>query len=375
MWRSLKEEPYDPPPPRRQYNIAGWLDEDRSGDLTVNDFLILDPNLPSHVEYYRVTALRQVGSRVVIKVEIAYATWGVVLLPPSPSFNGSGTLCQLHFSGLNAGNATLKLSSMDTYLLDPDVLEIPYEAHHGSVLVTGPDRLSSTVSIEANPTSVMPGSAVAPSGQILPAELGVDVLIWRHSSGATQFLDIVNTNSSGRFMTIWAAPGAGTHDFQASRLGDWQTRGADSPLTTVTVFGPLTFDIDVDGVNYSVSITSNSTISHFNFNQSLPGITFNTTGNPGTTGFCNVTVPKALLKGESWMITIDNEIWAFTPTENTSHSSLYFTYSYTSTRRVVIEGTWVIQEFPSPIILPLVMIAVLIMTLIYKKKAPQSFHH
>jgi len=176
VWSGEKEEPYNPPPPHRLYNISGWLDEDGSGNLTASDIVFLDPNLPRINEYYRVTAIRQMWDRVIIKVEIGYVGWGGTLLGSQSTFNGSGTLCQFQFSGLSAGNSTLKLSLTDTFLLDSNVLEIPHGAHSSSILVTGPARMSSTVSIEVNATSVLLGSITSISGQIIPLKTDKDVL-------------------------------------------------------------------------------------------------------------------------------------------------------------------------------------------------------
>jgi parallel beta-helix repeat protein len=89
-----------------------------------------------------------------------------------------------------------------------------------------------------------------------------------------------------------------------------------------------------------VTVLSNSTIASFDFNQSLARISFTATGSSGTLGFCNVTVPKNLLKSEPpikiWTVTVDGVFTSFTPTENTTHTSLYFTYAHT-TRKIRIE--------------------------------------
>lgn len=83
-----------------------------------------------------------------------------------------------------------------------------------------------------------------------------------------------------------------------------------------------------------VSILSNSTfIAGFNFSQSLAQISFNVTGASGTLGFCNVTIPKVLLNAsypKIWTATLDGTYLSFTPTENDTHTSLYFTYAHSS---------------------------------------------
>jgi parallel beta-helix repeat protein len=114
-----------------------------------------------------------------------------------------------------------------------------------------------------------------------------------------------------------------------------------------------TFDVVLDVIHYSVSIFSNSTVSDFNFDQIAMKLSFDVTGESGTSGYSNVTIPKSLLTGSPWIIKIDNTIIDFDETTNDTHTFLYFTYTHESPLQVTIEGTWVIQEFPSAIILPL----------------------
>jgi parallel beta-helix repeat protein len=132
---------------------------------------------------------------------------------------------------------------------------------------------------------------------------------------------------------------------------------------------PRTFWAVHEGVDYPVLILSNSTISNFNFNQPAKQIVFNVTGASGAKGFCNLTIPKSLLKGEPWTITVDNTlITNFTATDNATHSFIYFTYTHMSTYEVTIQGTWVIPEFPTTLILAIFMLTTLITTTIWKAK-------
>jgi len=101
------------------------------------------------------------------------------------------------------------------------------------------------------------------------------------------------------------------------------------------------FNITTDGKTYIVTTSSNSTIASFIFNQSLQQISFNVTGPSGTLGFCNVTIPKNLLNSEPpkvWTVTINGINTTFSSTENSTHTSLQFTYGY-STHGVQIRLT------------------------------------
>jgi len=125
-------------------------------------------------------------------------------------------------------------------------------------------------------------------------------------------------------------------DLDGDGIGDtylpWQ--GVDyHPL--MVPWGPLkTFFVDVNGTTHTVMILSNSTIASFDFNQSLKHVSFNSTGPPGEVGFCNVTIPKALLYGHL-LVSVDDRLTDFSLSENETHSCLYFTYTY-STRNIRI---------------------------------------
>lgn len=141
-----------------------------------------------------------------------------------------------------------------------------------------------------------------------------------------------------------------------------------------------TFDVFWEDINYPVVVSSNSTVTQFTFNQSLAQIEFKVSSETDTTGYCNVTIPKPLLRGNPWTITIDTTPITFIQADNATHSFLYFNYTHGSTRHVIIKGTWVIPEFPTAIILPLFMVISIIAIILAKRKIPRrmkkhSKHH
>ena len=102
---------------------------------------------------------------------------------------------------------------------------------------------------------------------------------------------------------------------------------------------------------YFVEVVSNSTVSDFYFNHNEGAfLRFNVTGEDGTTGFCRVTIPKDLLWVEDgWTVFVDGENVNYTIIPD-DYTYLYFTFNHT-TKTVLIEGTKVIPEFPSSIML------------------------
>jgi len=124
-----------------------------------------------------------------------------------------------------------------------------------------------------------------------------------------------------------------------------------------------------NGVSYSVDVVSNSMISDFTFNASEKLVSFNVTGSGGTTGFSRVAIPKQLLWAQTpsqWIVVVGGVAVTPTVTEDANYIYLYFTYTH-STKTIQITGTNVVPEFPSAIILPLLM-ALTMFAIIFSKR-------
>ncbi|MCK4481642.1 right-handed parallel beta-helix repeat-containing protein [Candidatus Bathyarchaeota archaeon] len=98
---------------------------------------------------------------------------------------------------------------------------------------------------------------------------------------------------------------------------------------------------------YKVLTVSNSTIASLTFSQTDKQISFKTTGPSGSTGFCNVTIPKELLDSppDQWTITVNNETVTPIVTENATHTFIYFTFAH-STQTANIKGTNTVDNTP-----------------------------
>lgn len=95
---------------------------------------------------------------------------------------------------------------------------------------------------------------------------------------------------------------------------------------------------------YQVTTYSNCTVASFSFSHPAKQISFNVTGPFGKVGFCKVTIPKLLLVGP-WQVLINGKVVDITKVENKTHSSLYFTFSF-STQMVKIVGTKALDMIP-----------------------------
>jgi len=191
-------------------------------------------------------------------------------------------------------------------------------------------------------------TATLSPGQVAPPVDGSTIAILTVSVDAT-------ATPENCTLTVIATSGIMTHSLNVS-------------LEIEAVLARFTFNAEWEGIIYPVAILSNSTIPGFFFNQSLARISFEVSGETGMVGCCNVTIPETLLKGEPWTVRINEEVWSFTRLDNATHSSLYFTYTHASTLQVTIQGTWVIPEFSSVIILPLFIAIALLVAAITKRR-------
>jgi len=99
------------------------------------------------------------------------------------------------------------------------------------------------------------------------------------------------------------------------------------------------------GVIYLVSIVGNSTVSEFDFNQSLRQISFDVSGSFGGVGFCNVTFPNTLLWGDFTVRVDGASPIDLVRKDNATHISFCFGCEFLSTQKVVIIGEYVVAEF------------------------------
>jgi hypothetical protein len=123
------------------------------------------------------------------------------------------------------------------------------------------------------------------------------------------------------------------------------------------LYYPRTFNFVVDYVHsinhvaevyeypFVITTESNSTVSAFAVDPDKKQIGFNVSREDGIQGYCNVTIPKLLLDGV-FSLLIDETPEEYAMVQNSTHSSLYFTYSH-SARTININGT-VFAEPPLP---------------------------
>jgi hypothetical protein len=149
---------------------------------------------------------------------------------------------------------------------------------------------------------------------------------------------------------------------------------------TLSSLKDMRFHIAYQGVinylakTYYVPIFTNSTVGNFAFDSNAKSISFNVTGATGM-GFCNITIPKALLRAAliEWTVKIDGltlPLANFTVTENAEYAFIYLNYAH-SEHKIEIVGTWVVTEFPPNTLTIILVMLSLIATIIAVKQRKQ----
>ena len=144
------------------------------------------------------------------------------------------------------------------------------------------------------------------------------------------------------------------------------------PLVVPTV--PIVRQFESYGRN--VEVYSNSSISEFEFNVTAKAISFTVTGQTGTSGFCDVAVPKDLIWGTLTLYKdglLLSEGADYTRTDNSTHCIFHIADS-PSRPTIGSSGPYAIPEFSSLItILPLLVSAMLLVFLVSKRRLSRFF--
>ena len=131
--------------------------------------------------------------------------------------------------------------------------------------------------------------------------------------------------------------------------------------------GGQSFVIRLDVANATPSKTINVQLL-----VSQKKINYTATGIDGTLGMSEITMPNLMLGGP-YFVRVNGAIItsAITTPINATHSSIHFNYDQ-SVNGIEITGTTTVPEFPSTLILPLLMTMSLIAVAFAKKKLPKN---
>lgn len=114
--------------------------------------------------------------------------------------------------------------------------DITLSAESSVISVEVVQKITSSISISASPTTITLGESISIGGSLLPAQAGVDVTIWRMLSGSDwTTLTTVTTNANGQYAHTWQPADAGTYVLKASWAGDGVIEAAESDVQVVVV--------------------------------------------------------------------------------------------------------------------------------------------
>jgi peptide/nickel transport system substrate-binding protein len=138
-----------------------------------------------------------------------------------------------------------------------------------------------------------------------------------------------------------------THEIDADNVDNYPLMGMFSDFTATS--------------EHHVQTICNSTISDFQFNGTA--ICFNVSGEDGTTGFCRICIPRALMN-ETYNVFVNGiEVPGnLLQCSNSTHSYLYFNYNL-STQEVIV-----VPEFPTWTSMLLMLVALTIALAICKRR-------
>jgi hypothetical protein len=163
---------------------------------------------------------------------------------------------------------------------------------------------------------------------------------------------------------------------QATALGAYSLLNPESNvwLRWFARMRTYTFDVSWQASNYTIIAVSNSTVTNLSFNYSQKQLSFNVTGLPATTGYCNISIPKTFMWCDSpsqWNVTVNGSPINSLKTAEDTNTYLYFTYDH-SAHEVIIKSVYAIPEFPSALTLLPIMLIILLGVVIATKRPPRD---
>jgi hypothetical protein len=160
-----------------------------------------------------------------------------------------------------------------------------------------------------------PSFANLQSGSIVNYYTTLGNTIWQNPKQGQWTFVLVGFQQSIKYDPLKALVSfVGDADFHQ----DWPTNLSGNTFVTNAV---------INGISTTITVFSNSTISNLSVNPLNERISLVSSGEVGGTGFCIVTIPKTLSERPFTTLIDDNLVNDVLSMENSTHTSIYFTYS------------------------------------------------
>lgn len=251
-------------------------------------------------------------------------------------------------------------------------------------LETDASSLTPTPSVESTPTPTMDIScrssqsytgfniqligSLTFNGTVIPE---APILLSYSVTGGKSWIELtlVNTGSDGRYSAVWLPSVTGNYLLKAVFEGNSEYSNASAIVN---------FAVAPFAEQSVFSVLSNSTITEFSFNSTIPELSFGVSGEIGTTGYVDIYIPKSLLNDTSSLeVYLDDEQTDYTVASLTDGWLLYFIYQHSS-HAVTISWSLVEQTTESPLanwmiyVIPLAIVLVVIALVLVIKRRKNS---
>ncbi|HEV2193716.1 MAG TPA: MG2 domain-containing protein [Nitrosopumilaceae archaeon] len=157
-------------------------------------------------------------------------------------------------------------------------------------------------------------------------------------------------------------------DVSANLVGSLtlKTQGNLQSSAKFVVVSPNAFAVKAEGKDFDVKLASNSNVSNLQFDEQGKKISFTVSGETGTKGTTDITIPKSLLSGNI-SVMIDGQVMSQADVIETAdtqdETTLEINYHH-STHTIEIVGTNAVPEFGqlAPIVLAASIMSIIILS-------------
>ncbi|VVC05288.1 MG2 domain protein [uncultured archaeon] len=194
-------------------------------------------------------------------------------------------------------------------------------------------------------------------------------------------------NGDGQFNTEFTLPdnarnGAYTInakiDVSADLLGSLtlKTQANLQSSTKFVVISPNAFAVKAEGKDFDVKLASNSNVNNLQFDEQAKKISFTVSGETGTKGTTDITIPKSLLSGNI-SVMMDGQIMSQADVIETAdtqdETTLEINYHH-STHTIEVVGTNAIPEFSTSVLVMASAIGLLVIFASSRKPRLKSLY-
>ena len=183
----------------------------------------------------------------------------------------------------------------------------------------------------------------------------------------------VQINADGQYSTEFTLPenaknGAYTInakiDVSADLVGSLTLKAQGNLQSSgkFVVVSPNAFAVKAEGKDFDVNIASSSDVSNLQFDEQAKKISFTVSGQTGTKGTTDITIPKSLLNGNI-NVMLDGQVMSqadVIETANTQDETTFELNYHHSTHTIEIVGTNVVPEFPTSLMIMAVATSLLV---------------